>query len=219
MPDLGYRQYNDFVYIQKESTEEILQELLSQTKDNLSSFTKYASIEDIQVLSPMKRGVIGTENLNHNLQKVLNPHGESLEYKGHSFRVKDKVMQIRNNYDKKVYNGDVGYIDSIDFQDKEVVVLFDRKEVIYNYADLDELVLSYACSIHKYQGSECKCIIIPLHMSHFKLLFRNLLYTGITRGKKLVVLIGSKKAISYATGNDYVQKRYTGLKAMIQNLS
>jgi len=121
-------------------------------------------------------------------------------------------MQIRNNYDKNVFNGDVGRIVAIDLEEQILSVIFDGKEVSYSFIDLDELILAYAVSIHKYQGSECPCVIIPVHTSHFKLLYRNLLYTGITRGRKLVILIGTKKAMGIAVRNQEVQKRYTGLK-------
>lgn len=131
---------------------------------------------------------------------------------GKRFHEKDKVMQIRNNYQKEVFNGDVGIIESIDFEEHQLIINFDGRKIPYEFAELDEIVLAYAVSIHKYQGSECPCVIIPIHTSHFKLLHRNLLYTGITRGKKLVILVGTKKAIAIAVRNEEVQKRHTGLK-------
>ncbi len=121
-------------------------------------------------------------------------------------------MQIRNDYKREVFNGDIGRIVAIDAVDQQVVVKFDDREVIYEFNDLDELMLSYAVSIHKYQGSECPCIVMPIHTSHFKLLNRNLLYTGVTRGKRLVVLVGTKRALAIAVKNDEVKKRYTGLQ-------
>ena len=126
-------------------------------------------------------------------------------------------MQIKNNYDKRVYNGDIGQIVQINTQDQEMVVSFNERAVIYDFSELDELVLSYAVSVHKYQGSESPCIVMPIHMSHFKLLYRNLLYTAVTRGKKLVVLIGSPQAVAVAVKNDDVLKRYTGLKNALQS--
>jgi exodeoxyribonuclease V alpha subunit len=120
-------------------------------------------------------------------------------------------MQIRNDYQKEVFNGDIGYILQIDNEEQQVLIQFEDKEVIYDYVDLDELMLAYAISIHKFQGSECPCVVIPVHTSHFMLLHRNLLYTGITRGKKLVVLVGTKKALAIAVKKDDVQKRYTSL--------
>lgn len=124
-------------------------------------------------------------------------------------------MQIRNDYEKEVFNGDVGYILEIDHDDHQVVVMMDGREVIYTNADLDELVLAYAVSVHKYQGSECPCIIMPIHTSHFMLLHRNLLYTGVTRGKKLVILVGTKRALGIAVKNDDVRKRFTSLQQVL----
>tara|TARA_B100000989_G_C19382746_1_gene402326 strand:- start:287 stop:703 length:417 start_codon:yes stop_codon:yes gene_type:complete len=126
-------------------------------------------------------------------------------------------MQLRNNYDKKVYNGDVGRIVQIDTEEQELLVNFDGKEVPYEFGEIDEITLAYAVSIHKYQGSECPCVIIPVHTSHFKLLYRNLLYTGITRGKKLVVVIGTKKALAIAVKTDNVKTRHTGLQHFLNS--
>jgi exodeoxyribonuclease V alpha subunit len=134
---------------------------------------------------------------------------------GRSFNIGDKVMQLRNNYDKEVFNGDIGKIIEIDLTEQHMKVVFDGKVVPYEFLELDELVLAYAVSIHKYQGSECPCIIIPVHTSHFKMLYRNLLYTGITRGKRLVVLVGSKKALAIAVKNEEVLRRYTGLRQIV----
>ena len=132
------------------------------------------------------------------------------------FHKNDKVMQIRNNYDKEVYNGDVGYISKIDVVDQVIEVDFYGRGVTYEFGELDELVLAYAVSIHKYQGSECPCVIIPIHTTHFKLLHRNLLYTGITRGKRRVILVGTKKAIAIAVNTEEVRKRHTGLTHQIR---
>ena len=130
--------------------------------------------------------------------------------------VGDKVMQIRNNYQKLVYNGDIGKIVEIDQNEHLLKVVFDEKLVPYDFSELDELQLAYAVSIHKYQGSECPCIVIPIHTSHFKLLTRNLLYTGLTRGKKLVVLVGMKKALAIAVHNEEVRQRHTGLEKSVR---
>lgn len=215
MPDLSSNK-GDFLYIEGNTPEEILERVTTLvTKDIIEKFS-FDPFSDIQVLAPMKRGVIGTENINIQLQKLLNPQGAPLQRMGREFRCGDKVMQLKNNYDKNVYNGDVGRITHIDKEDQELLVDFDGAEVIYEFSELDELMLAYAVSIHKYQGSECPCIIIPIHTTHFKLLFRNLLYTGITRGRKLVVLVGSKKAIAIAAKNDNVKKRFTGLQHIIK---
>jgi exodeoxyribonuclease V alpha subunit len=166
----------------------------------------------------MHRGLIGAANLNVELQKSLNPSSKvEINRGGNIFRIGDKVMQIRNNYDKDIYNGDIGKITKIDREIQEVAINFDGKEVNYEFSELDEIVLSYAISIHKSQGSEYPAIVIPLLTQHYMMLQRNLLYTAITRGKKLVVLVGSKKAIAIAVRNNQPLKRYTRLKIRLQD--
>ncbi len=216
LPDLASHPRSDFYFISAETPEEILAEIVNLVKVRLPKAYRFHRFEDIQVLSPMKRGVIGSENLNATLQESLNPNPSPLMRMGRRFHMGDKVMQIRNNYHKEVYNGDVGRIVEIDLAEQTLKVVFDGRSVSYEFSEMDELVLAYAVSIHKYQGSECPCAIIPVHTSHFKLLYRNLLYTGITRGKRLVVLVGSVKAIAIAVHNHDVQKRYTGLKEALQ---
>ena len=206
---------SDFLFFEIESPEEILAKTLHLIEHDIPSRFSFNPIDDIQVLSPMKKGVIGSDNMNHTLQKALNPQPSPLIRMGRTFQLQDKVMQVRNNYDKKVFNGDVGRITSIDQEMQQIAINFDDKEVKYDFSDLDELMLAYAVSIHKYQGSECPCVIIPVHTSHFKLLFRNLLYTGITRGKKLVVVLGTKRALAIAVKTDTVTKRFTGLKTSL----
>ena len=208
---------SDFFYIEADDQETILAKTLELVTNSLPRKYRLNPIEDIQVLSPMRRGLVGTENLNEVMQKQLNPQPHPFTRMGRTFHLHDKVMQIRNNYDKKVFNGDVGRLSAIDVSEQEVVVTFDGVEVFYDFSELDELVLAYACSIHKYQGSECPCVIIPIHTSHFKLLFRNLLYTGITRGKRLVILVGSKKAVAMAVNTDNAVKRCTGLTSILKN--
>lgn len=214
-PDTFTSPKSDFIFIEKETPEEILETIVDHVMNVVPKRNRFHRFEDIQVLSPMKRGVIGGENLNLVLQQKMNPHPHPLIRMGRSFHINDKVMQIRNNYQKEVFNGDVGRITEIDAEEQSMKVSFDGKVVPYEFHEIDELVLAYAVSIHKYQGSECPCIIIPIHTSHFKLLNRNLLYTGITRGKKLVILIGTKKALAIAVRNEEVKKRYTGLKNRI----
>lgn len=206
----------DFRFIEEEEPENIQNILVKLVSKELKQFDR---LEGIQVLCPMKRGVIGTENLNAAFQQALNPSNEPLIRMGNRFHLRDKVMQIRNNYQKEVFNGDVGLIKAIDPVEQKMVVEFDGRSVDYDFSELDELVLAYAVSIHKYQGSECPCVIIPVHTTHFKLLHRNLLYTGITRGKKMVILVGTKKAIAIAVRTEEVQKRHTGLKEKIQGSS
>jgi len=214
-PDLE-DQSGDFLFFEGKTPEAIVEKLVPLIEKELPEKYGFNPIDDIQVLTPMKRGIVGTENLNLVLQNALNPKPTSLERMGRRFHVGDKVMQIKNNYDKHVYNGDVGRIEYIDFEEQELIINFDGEEVVYDFVELDEVMLAYAVSIHKYQGSECPCVVIPIHTTHFKLLFRNLLYTGITRGKKLVVLLGTKQAIAIAAKNDEVQSRYTGLSLLIQ---
>jgi exodeoxyribonuclease V alpha subunit len=215
-PSLSDQPKSDFEYIDKATPEEILPEVIALVRDRLPKSHRFHRFDDIQVLSPMKRGIIGTENLNRELQKELNPSPTPLIRMGRSFHLGDKVMQIRNNYQKKVFNGDVGRISQIDLGEQTLQVIFDMKTVDYDFSEMDELVLAYAVSIHKYQGSECPCIIIPIHTTHFKLLNRNLLYTGITRGKKRVILVGTKKAIAIATKNEEVKQRFTGLQEALR---
>ena len=169
-------------------------------------------MNDIQVLAPMHRGVIGVTNLNASLQKELNSGTDEIARAGKLFKVGDKVLQTRNNYDKDVYNGDIGRIRTIDRELQDLKIDYDGKIVSYDFTDLDEIVLAYAISVHKSQGSEYPVVIIPVLTQHYLLLQRNLLYTGITRGKKLVILIGTKKALAIAVRNNKQQQRYTLLK-------
>ena len=174
-------------------------------------------MNDIQVLAPMHRGVIGVTNLNASLQKELNSGTDEIVRAGKLFKVGDKVLQTRNNYDKDVYNGDIGRIRTIDRELQDLKIDYDGKIVSYDFTDLDEIVLAYAISVHKSQGSEYPVVIIPVLTQHYLLLQRNLLYTGITRGKKLVMLIGTKKALSIAVKNNKQQQRYTLLKERLMS--
>jgi len=210
-PYIGNDPHGDFFFIEQLEPEGILNTIVNIVKERVPRKYGLNPFEDIQVLSPMKRGVIGTHNLNVVMQDALNPKGKPLFQGGRQYRIGDKVMQIRNNYQKDIFNGDVGKITNINAIEHQVTILFDNREIIYDFSDLDEIVLAYAVSIHKYQGSECPCVVIPIHTTHFKLLHRNLFYTGVTRGKRLVILVGTKKALAIAVHNNEVQKRYTGL--------
>ncbi|KAF3362962.1 ATP-dependent RecD-like DNA helicase [Chlamydiales bacterium STE3] len=214
-PDIRHAPDSDFFFIEAAEVEQVLKEIVTLAIQRLPQKYNLHPLNDIQVLAPMKKGMVGTENLNAVLQQELNAKDASLMRFGRKFMVGDKVMQIRNNYQKEVFNGDVGRIVAIDFIEQSLLVCFDDKEILYESAELDELVLAYAVSVHKYQGSECPCIVMPVHTTHFKLLQRNLLYTGVTRGKRLVVLVGTKKALAMAVKNDEVKKRYTGLKSAL----
>ena len=202
----------DFRFIEGETPESIEKSLIKLVTRDAKQF------KDFQILCPMKRGVIGTENLNRVMQNLLNPSSNPLLRMGKCFHKEDKIMQIRNNYQKEVFNGDVGKIIAINHTEETLLAEFDGKQVPYEFGELDELVLAYAVSIHKYQGSECPCVIIPIHTSHFKLLHRNLLYTGVTRGKKMVYLVGTKKAIAIAVKNEEVQQRHTGLTTQLKKV-
>ncbi len=214
-PDLSNEPDSDFFFIEAETPELASEEILSLVTKRLPQKYHLDPIDEIQVLAPMKKGVVGTENLNLLLQKQLIGERETLFLSGVNWHVGDKVMQLRNNYTKEVFNGDVGRVVRIDTGEQQVFVQFDHKVVSYDSHDLDELQLSYAVSIHKFQGSECPCIVMPIHTTHFKMLHRNLIYTGVTRGKKLVVVVGTKKAIAIGVKNDEVRLRYTGLKEFI----
>jgi exodeoxyribonuclease V alpha subunit len=164
----------------------------------------------------MQRGVVGATNMNLILQEALNPEGEGLRRSGFIFRVNDKVMQIKNNYDKEVFNGDIGMVKSVNLQDRTLTVDFDNRWIEYDATELDELVHAYATTIHKAQGSEYPIVVIPVVMSHFVMLQRNLIYTGITRAKKILVLVGTKKALAYAIRNVTVTKRNSLLKERLK---
>nr|HID59157.1 ATP-dependent RecD-like DNA helicase [Desulfobacterales bacterium] len=205
-------QPSDFYFIEREEPEDILATIIELVKERIPERFGLDPIDEIQVLTPMHRGVIGAGNLNATLQNILNPSSEKVVRGLRTYRVNDKVMQVTNDYEKEVFNGDIGRITSIDYETQEVVVNFDGKSVVYDYADLDELVLAYAISIHKSQGSEYPAVVIPIHTQHFILLQRNLIYTGVTRGKDLVVIVGTKKALSIGIKNDKTRRRYTRLR-------
>lgn len=211
-PDINNYPTSDFFFVENQEPEQILGTIVDLISKRIPAKYNFNPFDDIQVLTPMRRSLIGIENLNVELQKHLNPdQGEPLLRGSTKFQMNDKVMQIRNNYGKSVFNGDVGRIVDINRVDQEMTIAFDYRKIVYDFAELDEIVLAYAVSIHKYQGSECPCVVIPIHTSHFMMLHRNLLYTGVTRGRKLVILVGTKKALAIAVKNDEVKKRYTGL--------
>ncbi|MBF0100765.1 MAG: ATP-dependent RecD-like DNA helicase [Desulfobacterales bacterium] len=208
---------SDFYFIEKKEPEEILHAIIELMKNRIPKRFSFNPIDDIQVLTPMNKGLIGTINLNSELQKILNPDGMAIERGSRQFRINDKVMQIRNNYDKEVYNGDIGRITAINPEDHELCITFDNRQIIYDYADFDEIVLAYAVSVHKAQGSEFPAVIIPIHTQHYVLLQRNLIYTAVTRAKKLAVIVGTKKALAIGIKNNTILKRYTRLKFRISN--
>ena len=212
---------SDFYFVEREEPEDIAQMLVEMVKTRVPAKFKLDAIRDVQVLCPMNRGSLGIRELNVRLQDELNPlrHDEPKAEKfGWQFRVRDKVIQTENNYDKEVFNGDIGQITGIDPVEREVVVQFDQREVVYDFGELDELALAYAITVHKSQGSEFPAIVIPLATQHYLLLQRNLVYTGITRGKRLVVLIGQKKALAMAVRNNRTERRFSGLLERLKSV-
>jgi exodeoxyribonuclease V alpha subunit len=215
MPD--YEGEKDFYCIFRDEAEDIEKEIISLCSGRLHKRYGFDPVRDIQVLCPMRKGIIGTENLNSRLQETLNPARTPHDGRQRRLQVGDKIMQIRNNYDKEVFNGDQGIVSSIDSEEESVEVDFEGRKVLYETADLNEVVLAYAITVHKSQGSEFPCVIIPLHTTHYPLLQRNLIYTAVTRGKNLVILVGSKKAINIAIQNNRVLQRYTMLNERLRS--
>ena len=210
-PDTSNGKQTDFFFIQQEEPEKVAEEIVNLVKNRLPKAYSQ-KVSNIQVLTPMQRGVVGAANLNMALQNALNPSQIALNRGGYSFRQGDRVMQLRNNYDKDVFNGDLGYVESVDMEERTLLVNFEDRLVEYEASELDELTLAYATTIHKSQGSEYPIVVMPVLMTHYVMLQRNLIYTGITRAKKICVLIGTKKALSFAVRNMSVLKRNTKLK-------
>ncbi len=202
---------DDFYFIQREDPEHALELIIEMVKDRIPKRFGFDSVDDIQVLTPMHKGSVGAWNLNIKLQEALNPSGQKIMRGAREYRIGDKVMQVKNDYDKEVFNGDIGRIMRIDAEAQEVVIAFDGREVAYDFTDLDEVVLAYAVSVHKSQGSEYPVVVMPVLIQHYVLLQRNLIYTGVTRGRKLVVMVGTKKAMAIAVRNNKTQMRYTHL--------
>jgi exodeoxyribonuclease V alpha subunit len=211
----GAREQRDFDFVARESEEEVLAAIKELLRDRIPRMLRLSPDEIpqvVQVLTPMHRGLLGTVQLNRELQQLFNPAGEGLERGGSVLRARDKVMQLRNNYEKAVFNGDLGRIASIDKEQGNIRVEFDDKTVEYEADEWDEISLAYATSVHKSQGSEYPVVILPLHTSHYMMLYRSILYTAVTRGKKLVIVVGSRKALAMAIRNVRVEKRNTGLR-------
>lgn len=223
MPEI--KDAKDFFYIKAEDPEDVVKEIVGLVANRLPKYLRCDATDDIQVLSPMRRTVTGVENLNHLLQERLNPYRPNrpeVRVGGVAYRVGDKVMQIRNNYNKMVFNGDIGRVTKVDVEDRQLHVLFPEpggnRGVVYESEDLDELVLSYAVSVHKSQGSEYPVVVIPVTTQHFMMLQRNLLYTAITRAKRLVVLVGTWKALAIAVHNNKIEERRTSLAERLAKL-
>jgi len=212
---------SDFFVIEREDPDRIAQTLVEVLRRRIPNKFHLDPIREVQVLSPMNRGSLGIRELNVRLQRELNPPRPEepfVEKFGIQFRLRDKVIQTRNDYDKEVFNGDIGHIVRIDPVERELAIQFDEREVTYDFGELDEVSLAYAITIHKSQGSEFPAVVIPLATQHFLLLQRNLIYTGVTRGKRLVVLIGQAKALALAVHNNRTQSRYSGLLARLRQI-
>jgi exodeoxyribonuclease V alpha subunit len=214
-PDEGL---SDFYFIEADEPEAIQDLIVRLVKERIPKRFGFSPKTDIQVLTPMNRSVLGARNLNQVLQTTLNPGdgGPEIQRFGWTFRLGDRVIQTENDYNRDVFNGDLGMIESINRIEQEMVVNFEGRQVEYDFGDLDEIALAYVLSIHKSQGSEFPCVVIPLHTQHYMMLQRNLLYTAITRGKKLVVLVGTKKALGMAVRRQDTARRFTALRGRLQ---
>ena len=209
-PDIKNTADSDFFFLEEDDPEKAADVIVDLVTRRLPG-RYHVKPSSIQVLTPMQRGIVGAANLNQRLQEVLNQNEACLRRSGTIFRLYDKVMQIKNNYEKEVFNGDIGRIMSVDMEERELTVRFDDRDIIYDVTELDELVHAYATTIHKAQGSEFPIVVMPVLMTHYVMLQRNLVYTGITRAKKLLVLVGSSKALDYAIRHVTVTERNTKL--------
>ncbi|HSV31700.1 MAG TPA: ATP-dependent RecD-like DNA helicase [Atribacteraceae bacterium] len=209
---------SDFYFFPVEDPDNARQTILDLCRSRIPHKFGCHPVDDIQVITPMHRGSAGAATLNRELQEALNPKGQEIQRSGRILRIGDKVMQLRNNYDKEVFNGDIGRVTAINQEIQELTVLIDGRKVVYEFSELDEIVPAYAISVHKSQGSEYPVVVMPVLTQHYLLLQRNLLYTAITRGKRLVVLVGTKKALAIAVRNNKPQKRFTLLKERLQAL-
>ena len=207
---------SDFFFIEKEDPETVLKIILDLASDRIPDRFGLNPVDEIQIITPMHKGIVGAANLNLELQRRLNPGEAGVTRGNRIFRVGDKVMQTRNNYEKEVFNGDMGRITRIDPEQREVTITFDGRDIVFDFIDMDEIILSYAVSVHKSQGSEFPAVIIPVLTQHYIMLQRNLLYTAVTRGRKLVVLVGTKKALAIAVHNDRMKKRFTLLSERLK---
>lgn len=214
-PNTSNGKQTDFFFIKNEEPEQVAEEIVKLVKHRLPKAYNQP-LNNIQVLTPMQRSVVGATNLNMMLQQALNTSNLGISRGGTTYKLGDRVMQVRNNYDKNVFNGDIGIVEQVIMEDRTLFVRFDDSLVEYEASELDEVTLAYATTIHKAQGSEYPIVVIPILMTHFVMLQRNLIYTGITRAKKICVLIGQPKALAYAIRNLTVTKRNTKLKERLR---
>ncbi len=211
LPSLKQEELSDFFFIERSEPEEIIETLHELIRRRIPNRFGLDPMQDIQVLTPMQRGTLGAVALNRDIQGILNPDSPALWAGATAFRLGDRVMQLHNDYERGVYNGDIGRIDSVDGSRQSVSVLFDGRPVSYDREDLDGISLAYACTVHKAQGSEFPAVIVLLHTQHYVLLARNLLYTAVTRGRRLTVIVGSRKALAIAVKSSQARTRTTGL--------
>jgi len=222
MPDMSTSaELTDFYVVESNEPEAIQEMLVKLVKDRIPERFGFDPKSDIQVLTPMNRAILGARNLNQVMQEALNPanNGPEVERFGWTFRIGDRVIQNENNYNRDVFNGDLGLVEKINRIEQLMTVNFDGRPVEYDFSDLDELSLAYVLSIHKSQGSEFPCVVIPLHTQHYLMLKRNLLYTAVTRGKQLVMIVGTKKAIRMAVRREDAGQRCTALMKRLQDSS
>src|SRR5918994_6251568 len=213
MPDWARDSESDFHFVPCRDPEDGVAEIVEIVRERIPARFNLDPVRDIQVLCPMNRGGLGARSLNLELQRVLNPPGDgAIQRFGWTFGTGDKVMQVENDYDKEVYNGDLGFVRPVDVEAGEVLVEFDGREVAYGFGEIDELVLAYATTIHKSQGSEYPAVVIPLTTQHYPMLRRNLLYTGVTRGRHLVVIVGQRRAVGIAVRGGQSLRRWSKLK-------
>jgi exodeoxyribonuclease V alpha subunit len=219
MPDLSVQAGSDFFFVEAAEPEEAARKLLTVVRERIPARFGLDPVRDVQVLCPMNRGGVGARALNLALQQALNPPGaQRVERFGWTFCPGDKVMQVVNDYDRDVFNGDLGVISRLDAEEGELCVDFDGREVCYGFGELDELVLAYATTVHKAQGSEYPAVVMPLSTQHYAMLARNLLYTGLTRGKRLVVLVGQRKALGMAVRNQGSGRRWSRLREWLTGM-
>ena len=217
MPELTAPEGSDFYFIEAAEPEDAARKLLAVVRERVPARFGLDPVRDVQVLCPMNRGSLGARTLNIELQQALNPPGEvRVERFGWTFGPGDKVMQVANDYERDVFNGDLGIITAVDMEDAALTVSFEGREVEYGFGELDELVLAYATTIHKAQGSEYPVVVIPLATQHYAMLARNLLYTGVTRGKRLVIIVGQRKALAMAVRNGGARRRWSKLRDWLQ---
>ena len=209
----------DFFFVEAADADEAARKIIEVVRNRIPRRLGLDPIRDVQVLCPMNRGRLGTRTLNVDLQAALNGDESkpAVARFGWSFRVDDKVMQTANDYDKDVFNGDIGFVRGVDLEAQEIVIDFDGRPVTYDFGELDEVLPAYATTIHKAQGSEYPAVVIPLSTQHYLMLRRNLLYTGITRARKLVVLVGQRRALAIAVKDSRTERRWSKLNQWLRN--